>query len=45
MKIKVNKFDFATGKVVSSEREVPDPPSTPLLDALKRKKSGVEKID
>lgn len=42
-KIKVNKFDFATGKVVSTERDVPDPPSTPLLDALKRKGQGEKK--
>jgi hypothetical protein len=40
MKIKVNKFDFATGKVVALERDIPDdPPSTPLLEALRRKKS------
>jgi hypothetical protein len=43
MKIKVNKFDFATGKVIVSEREVPDePPSTPLMDALLRRQ-GREK--
>jgi len=43
LKIKVNKFDFATGKVVVTEREVPgEPASTPLMDAL-RKKQGKEK--
>lgn len=42
MKVKVNKFDFATGKVVVTEREVPDEPaSTPLMDML-RKKPGKE---
>lgn len=43
MKIKVNKFDFVTGKVVVTEREVPDPPSTPLMDVLKKKTPKTKK--
>ncbi len=43
MMIKVEKFDFVTGKVVVTEREVPEPPYTPLMDLLRKKKQTADK--